>query len=242
MKKIRVFILIMVMFVISGCSSEVTLTINDNIVNEKVVIDVSEDKNKKEIKLAFRNYIPIYKDDVLSDTEPDEPKTGVIYYNREDTGNQLVYTTNFPLTKYINSYALNSAFYSPYIKVDSSSGEVIISTNKNGMLVLKDYPNLSSVKVNIIVPYKVLDNNADSVKGNVYTWNFTRNSNKAIYIKYNPKENSANTIQGEEQTVNLSKDKKTPLQKLVEENIVLFVILGFGGFAIILFVVLKITK
>ena len=47
MKKIRVFILIMVMFVISGCSSEVTLTINDNIVNEKVVIDVSEDKNKK---------------------------------------------------------------------------------------------------------------------------------------------------------------------------------------------------
>jgi hypothetical protein len=80
------------------------------------------------------------------------------------------------------------------------------------------------------------------VKGNVYTWNFTRNSNKAIYIKYNPKENSANTIQGEEQTVNLSKDKKTPLQKLVEENIVLFVILGFGGFAIILFVVLKITK
>ena len=33
------------MFVISGCSSEVTLTINDNIVNEKVVIDVSEDNN-----------------------------------------------------------------------------------------------------------------------------------------------------------------------------------------------------
>lgn len=36
------------------------------------------------------------------------------------------------------------------------------------------------MKINIRTNYKVLENNADSVNGNIYTWVFNKDSNKSI--------------------------------------------------------------
>ena len=51
-------------------------------------------------------------------------------------------------------------------------------------MYFQQYKNLNSIKVNITSTYNVIESNADSVNGNVYTWNLSRNNNKNIYIKY----------------------------------------------------------
>ena len=58
---------------------------------------------------------------------------------------------------------------------------------------LEDYASRSliydRIAVNIDVPFKVTKNNADSVKGNTYTWNIEKNGElKDIKITFNTKE------------------------------------------------------
>lgn len=74
----------------------------------------------------------------------------------------------------------------------------ILKTNNAYSLVAKDfvlferYPDLDSITVKVKSFYKILDNNADSVKDNVYIWNINRSNykNKTIAFSYREKFNS----------------------------------------------------
>ena len=90
------------------------------------------------------------------------------------------------------------------------------------------YENLSKVVINIRNDYKVISSNADKVNDNIYTWIFTRNSNKAINMVYDP-----STVI----------DNRTTLEKFIDSNyiigfifivlfiILIFVILGFKRYS-----------
>ena len=51
------------------------------------------------------------------------------------------------------------------------------------------YPDLNSITVKVTSAYNILDNNADSVKKNVYIWNINRDNykNKTISLSYREK-------------------------------------------------------
>lgn len=184
--KIKYFILILIIFMMCGCTAEVNLEISDSQVRESVDITFYQNAiySKDIIKSSFRNYIPIYATDVIVDAEEDRPFPNINYYEKSETdlgnGYKFNYKYNFNIDKYEDARTVKDGFRSYVISLNENNHTISITTDNNGLLYFDDYPELEEVKINIRTNYKVLENNADSVNGNIYTWVFNKDSNKSI--------------------------------------------------------------
>lgn len=185
MKK-KILTLILLIFMVSGCSVEVNLDISDNKIKESNDITVLENAiyTKEILRTSFRDYIPIYSSDLIVDTVPDQPFSDVLYYNKNtiDLGNgyRFNYSYDFDIDKYGDARTIKDGFrdYSYSYRNDIIS----LSTDNEGLIYFNDYPLLEEVTVNIKTDYLVEENNADSVNGNTYTWVFNKDSKKSIDI------------------------------------------------------------
>lgn len=185
MKK-KIFTLILLIFMVSGCSVEVNLDISDNKIKESNDITVLENAiyTKEILRTSFRDYIPIYASDLIVDTVPDQPFSDVLYYNKNTTdlgnGYRFNYSYDFDIDKYGDARTIKDGFrdYSYSYRNDIIS----LSTDNEGLIYFNDYPLLEEVTVNIKTDYLVEENNADSVNGNTYTWVFNKDSKKSIDI------------------------------------------------------------
>ncbi len=186
--KIKILILILVMFMISGCTAEVNLEISVDTIKESVDITAYQDAiySKDILKTSFRDYIPIYASVVIVDAEDDLPVSSVLYYDKTETdlGNGYLfnYSYDFPIEDYSNARTIKNAFKSYDISVNNSDNTLLLSTDSEGILYFDDYEVLDEVTINITTDYVVLENNADKVEDGVYTWVFTRDSEKSINI------------------------------------------------------------
>ena len=185
MKKIRIILLILVMFLFGGCSVHYDLSINEDLtVNEKVtaVEATSSLKTKtgQDPKVAANAIFESYKID------------GIKYI--------VSTTSDSSLTTTISSASFDSLEeYEEYFKSDIVEKVKVI---KNGNYItlkykqavpLNQYASKSliydSIRVNIDVPFKVTENNADSANGHIYTWNITKDGQlKEIKITFNKNE------------------------------------------------------
>lgn len=185
MKK-KILTLILLIFMVSGCSVEVNLDISDNKIKESNDITVLENAiyTKEILRTSFRDYIPIYASDLIVDTVPDQPFSDVLYYNKNTTdlgnGYRFNYSYDFDIDKYGDARTIKDGFrdYSYSYRNDIIS----LSTDNEGFIYFNDYPLLEEVTVNIKTDYLVEENNADSVNGNTYTWVFNKDSKKSIDI------------------------------------------------------------
>ena len=185
MKK-KILTLILLIFMVSGCSVEVNLDISDNKIKESNDITVLENAiyTKEILRTSFRDYIPIYASDLIVDTVPDQPFSDVLYYNKNTTdlgnGYRFNYSYDFDIDKYGDARTIKDGFrdYSYSYRNDIIS----LSTDNEGLIYFNDYPLLEEVTVNIKTDYLVEENNADSVNGNTYTWVFNKDSKKSIDI------------------------------------------------------------
>lgn len=185
MKK-KILTLILLIFMVSGCSVEVNLDISDNKIKESNDITVLENAiyTKEILRTSFRDYIPIYASDLIVDTVPDQPFSDVLYYNKNTTdlgnGYRFNYSYDFDIDKYGDARTIKDGFrdYSYSYRNDIIS----LSTDNEGFIYFNDYPLLEEVTVNIKTDYLVEENNADSVDGNTYTWVFNKDSKKSIDI------------------------------------------------------------
>ena len=184
--KVKYLLLVVLIFMMCGCTAEVNLDISPDKINESV--DITFYQNvlypKDIIKTSFRNYIPIYASDVIVDTEPDQPHSDIKYYGKTETdlGNGYLfnYKYNFDIGKYKEARTVKDGFRSYNISYNNTSNTITLSTDSDGILYFDDYPMLEEVTVNIKTDYLVEDNNADKVDGNTYTWVFDRDSKKSI--------------------------------------------------------------
>lgn len=185
MKK-KILTLILLIFMVSGCSVEVNLDISDNKIKESNDITVLENAiyTKEILRTSFRDYIPIYASDLIVDTVPDQPFSDVLYYNKNTTdlgnGYRFNYSYDFDIDKYGDARTIKDGFrdYSYSYRNDIIS----LSTDNEGLIYFNDFPLLEEVTVNIKTDYLVEENNADSVNGNTYTWVFNKDSKKSIDI------------------------------------------------------------
>lgn len=185
MKK-KILTLILLIFMISGCSVEVNLDISDNKIKESNDITIYQNAiyTKEILRTSFRDYIPIYASDLIVDTVPDQPFSDVLYYNKNTTdlgnGYRFNYSYDFDIDKYGDARTIKDGFrdYSYSYRNDIIS----LSTDSEGLIYFNDYPLLEEVTVNIETDYLVEENNADSVNGNTYTWVFNKDSKKSIDI------------------------------------------------------------
>ena len=59
----------------------------------------------------------------------------------------------------------------------------VLKINASGFNCYDKYSVLNNVNLNVTTNYKVLNNNADKVVGNTYTWNITKNNVSNINIE-----------------------------------------------------------
>ena len=114
----KIIFLILMLFLISGCTAEVNLTLDDDTINESISINyfANDTITKEEIKNSFREYTPAYNNIIVADTEEDEKQAGINYYKRAlkdiGTGYNFKYDYDFPIATYNGARSLKKAFKS----------------------------------------------------------------------------------------------------------------------------------
>lgn len=166
MKKKILFLLILL---ITGCSANYNLNIeNDNFEESIDVIVPSNDKALISHLNSFEQYI----------------NENVIYDKKIKEGD---ISTNF---NYSHTYSFNDfqnrenpCFLSSNLYQDNG----IYTIFSNDFVCFESFDmKADSYKINISTNYNVINNNADKVNGNTYTWNFKKNNykNKSIIFQY----------------------------------------------------------
>lgn len=261
----KLVVLIGLLFLLCGCSATVNLNVSLDAIEEEVSITslATPTSTKQQIRNSFREFTPAYARDydILPDTMPDTKESGIDYYERTlkelGDGYNFVFKYKFPLYSYINSTTVKHSFVSSDINNDPDEQTLTLSTDSGGLLLLKEYPNLTDVTVNITSQYKVLESNADSQAGNVYTWNFNSATKKGIYIVYDLKPESSETpgtggntstspAESEEdddgvRTVG-QKKQKSQIEKIANGNPVLFAVCAMALFFVFVIIITKVTK
>ena len=265
----KLYLLILLAFLLCGCSANVNITINDNTINERIsIVEYPYDGIPlNDIKLQYRKYIPAFKDFIIVDTMPDEEEKGVKYYRASGTemngSYNAYYQYDFNFLEYSNATSVNKVFRSPKIEYDKNAKKIIINTDSSELLVFSSYPQLDEVKVNISTNYKVLENNADSISGNVYTWVFRKGNQKGLNLVLEDKEGKSinekkveekeeeddgdveDVEKKEEQEKNSEQQEKSTSEKIREEGtkhpgIVIAIAIGF--FFLVVFILFNVKK
>lgn len=172
--KIKLLYLALLLFLLTGCSTEYNLTIaNDSFIEELKVNNVKID-NINDLILPLNYDVDEY------DIDKVKPGDDGFYNAKLDKNSYSLFNT-FNYNSFLKSTLLNSC----YDKVDvvKYNKKIYISTVGD----FKCYNNykVDDVKVNIISKYKLVDTNADSIKNNVYSWNINKdNLDKGIYIEF----------------------------------------------------------
>lgn len=230
MKKIKLILIIMVMFLLSGCEANYSLYIDKDVFNETTtVLANSGELNtydsqtyltmKQKIDLYYKKYVDIVYQNPYYNPYLDDPQKGINYYNKElinnGKGYGFKYSYNFNKENYLNSNIINT-FFKNNNSVLNDNKYILNVYTFNGF---ERYNDLTQVTINITTDLEVKKSNADSVYDNVYTWTITKDDalNKKIYLEL----------------VNINKlDKKTE-NKIIIIIILLIFIVGLLSYAIL---------
>ena len=179
MRKIKVFILICCMFLLSGCSIEYNLTVNESTMEEDInaIFDKateSELASRMEgiRRTVFYNY-DTRENEYYDFTKRETNDNIILNYNYQYMGNDLY-----------KSEAASRCYYKRIVSV--TDNDITINTDNQVACLYKDGDReIEDITINIRTDLTVLENNADKVNGNVYSWNINDQNytNKPIYIK-----------------------------------------------------------
>lgn len=178
MKKIVFLLLLLIIF--TGCEANYNLTIEDDrIIESSDFILEKSDENERQLNDFYKTkYLAHFDMDKLKDYDYKKK----LIDDDKHIGMNLSYI--YTGTSYQNSSMLNRCFYKKsLIKTDDN---IILYTEGGASCFYKDESKLlDSLNVNIKTDFDVLENNADTVKDNVYTWKFTEDnfSTKDVFIK-----------------------------------------------------------
>ncbi len=191
-------ILLAVIFIfMTGCTVNYDLKFNENTIEEKITI-IPENEQEKENTRYFENR-DFY---AIIDANNELPYE----QTKKDNGNyEFNYDYNFDTFR-------NSRFTSCYdaYTLTDDDGIITLSTSKKFKCLIYDYNYVDNLNINITTEYKVVENNADEVNGNVYTWHINENNSENKPIKF---------------SYNKNKKRKTTLKEFIEKNITNIIIL-----------------
>lgn len=207
------YLIIIMMFLLSGCSVEYNLEFNDNILNENIKIGKISSEQESEI-----GYLTPY----------------AIYNNIEQELYEFDYSQNYINLKYKynttafeKSQPFNECYELSNISYDNDSYYILTSKEFKCL----NYASYSSdtVKIKFTTNHKVIETNADYVENGTHIWliNESNAKNKPIKIQVEKEKNDTTT------------EKKGLSEK--QRQIIFWVTFGIIIIAVIL-IVLRIKK
>lgn len=181
-KKLKIFIIGILLILVAGCSGNYNLKINDDMsINEELYLTIDNSNNAytKTLKIFKENNIP--EDDyevVLSDNN-----VRITYNKKYDS---------------IEEYLLNSKVYHELIDeiqfnksnnyIDLYVNQKLKVSNDNGIKMNgTNLVDLDVLQINIENPFDVIFSNAEIVNDNVYTWTIKKgDTEKKIQMQFKP--------------------------------------------------------
>lgn len=186
----KVLILFCLLFFLTGCSVQYDLDFSDDIFKESIKIG----KFDKDKIVGFDLYEPIsYYDSNTSD-----------YYNLNYSKGYLNLDYDYSISKFRVSSTLTECYDFSGITTDDKYFYIL--TSDEFKCLSYDGYVANNVKINFTTDYEVVETNADSVDGNVYTWiiNKDNSNSKPISIKLkNKSDDSSSTEKTNKNSFNL---------------------------------------
>lgn len=176
MKK-KIILLAIFLFTITGCTTQYDLIINESSFDESITITAPKSEfNRNEIQVYSEQKIPITQE-----------TTQTKFYSNSMTDDNLNYYLKLNYSHNIDtikkSYFITKCY--PNTSIIETPEQIEISTGSEFMCInIDDGWYNAAVQVNIITDLKVIENNADEIRDNIYTWNINENNytNKPINI------------------------------------------------------------
>lgn len=197
----KTILLILIMFVLTGCTFEYNLKIDKKFINEEGNVKNFDKETWNEpnyldtgktyteiINNSLRTYENVYKSNDESYINPYEKNDDYEYYNTEIIDRANVYGMKYfykgELEKYKDTRMINMCYDSVDVKNDKNIFSIITS---NVFSCFDIYTELDEVVINVTTDwnYKIVSSNADKEKDGKYTWIITKEnaSNKPITIE-----------------------------------------------------------
>jgi len=216
MKKI---IFLLIILLLTGCSANFNVEIKQNTIEQNIFIQANNYELDGTLLNTIAKNVYIDKQDTtvlgrfrLLNNKNDNPLNAFVSYN-------------------INDYDYDYSLYICYDNQNITYSNNILKVETSDYFNCFDkYSIIDDVNINVTTGYKVLENNADKVDGNTYTWNITKSNKKGIKLTL---DTTVDEIQEEEkQKEKLNKN----LIFIVMGTLVLF------AFGTVLFVFIKSNK
>ena len=228
MKKFKILIIVLLTYLLTGCTANYTLTISGNSIEEKTTIYMNNDEYTKFSSNNDNQYINMYIDDEYNTAEEGTqlPLPKVTYYDfkKNDTLNTATYTGNFKFGDYKRSSIHTLGFKTA--KIQKTDNKISINTSTGFTF---PYDEITEVTINIVSSYNVSYSNADLVSGDTLTWKINRTNAKNKYISVSYQTNTSTTTDN-----NINKEAKKTNIKLILMIGASVILIGFTIFLILL--------
>lgn len=234
MKKRKLILAIILTLFTTGCSINYDLTIEDGNIQETTTF-IQDNNDTEDSTYIYSKYLeeyPIYIDEEFLYYDPNKKVEGNTYYDKSITENtngyNATYKAQFKIKEYKRSRLLNTAFNNHSIGYDKKEGCYYIIVDD-----IKTFEQLNTVtNINISITlngYEVVESNQDSKNNNTYTWNFDKDDQKSIIIKY--KKETKDNIQEPEEKQNTKELKESKYTLYIFCGILLIIIIvGYSIF------------
>ena len=166
MKRVKYLLLIIFIFLVTGCSANYDLTLDKDIIDEKLTLIMTKDEFSKNYNTLIADKSVFDSNDVLYDTE-------II----DNNDNYLVtYSHTYNHDEYFDSLNLNSCFNNIEHHIDNN----LESFYLEGFNCLQD----SSLRVIVDSKYKIYNSNARIINGNKNIWDINTSNKDNIAISF----------------------------------------------------------
>lgn len=176
MKKIKIVFLALLLLLITGCAGTYNVTIDEELaVKEELSITISgEAKNYEAFDELLRNEIE-YLDDYKLTIDGDNLKL--------DYSHEYSSIEDYLLESQIYEQLFDNVSYNSDNKeITLSTGNIFNTTTSN----LDNSYNIKSLQINITTPLNVIEENADKISENTYSWTIDNNTKeKYLYLTFN---------------------------------------------------------
>ncbi len=201
----KIIFLSIVLFMLSGCTIKYDLdltTPNAAIEN----LDILETDLNNEYFSTIKNYTgnirTIYSD---QDSDSYEKDPNLDYYNitnnSDDNKANLIISYPFTTEEFADSNIINTCYEN--VTFYNTNDKIDIRTS-NEFLCFEKYISAQEVEVNIKTNQKILNNNADYIENNVYTWKINKsNAYQKPIILSNIENSTQEQIKEENNQLNL---------------------------------------
>ena len=169
------FILLLSIFLLTGCGVQYNLTINKETIDENITLSIDEQSIDERMisELTYERNSPY-----LNSKE---------YYEINSYNNGSISNYNYKFSHKINDFANDKLLKWCYQNVEIKNDFAQFSINTSDIFICarqESQNKLDYAQINITTDLKVVSNNADEVNGKTYTWNITKDNylNKPIKI------------------------------------------------------------